>query len=206
MGPHLLQPWPVTAFDRHPALFAFARQELAGRPSPSLLSYGCSTGEEPLTLAHYIPSATITAIDINARSIAKARRRAVEAGLDRVTFQVGATAPVPCRQFDAIFCLSVLRHGELDAIIPADCEEILPFSSFARMVAALDGCLRDGGLLFIWGSNFDFRDLPLACRYELVSLPSVPPHPGPVYGPDNRLKHQEGLDCFVFRKKPATPG
>ena len=71
----LLQPWPVTAPDRHPALFALAAERLAGTAEPRILSFGCSTGEEPITLARYLPQARIDGLDINPRNVAEARRK-----------------------------------------------------------------------------------------------------------------------------------
>lgn len=197
----LLQPWPVTSYDRHPALFGFAQLALAEVPAPKILSYGCSTGEEPLTLTRYLPSARITAIDINPRSIAIARNRAAKAAAANVEFRLAENPPAGAEAFDAIFCLSVLRHGELDAMVPADCSAILPFASFERIVTAFDHSLRPGGLLIIWGSNFDFRDSAIADRYDPIKLAAAQRHPGPVYGADDRLKHERGLDCFVFRKR-----
>lgn len=200
-GESLLQPWPVTAPDRHPALFAFARDQLASLPRPEILSFGCSTGEEPLSLAQYLPRAAIDAIDINPRSLAIARRRARKAGVGNVRFALGAMPPDRAAAYDAIFCLSVLRHGELDAFLPDSCSEILPFASFARIIAAFDHCLRPGGLLFIWGSNFDFADTAAAASYVAIPVAGAAPHPGPIYGPDDRLRHQLGMNRFVFRKR-----
>lgn len=196
----LLQPFADTRLDRHPALFAFARNELAQVSKPRILSFGCSTGEEPLTLARYFPAATIDAIDINPRSIAQAQALIARFGAANVSIALAAKPPSPPACYDAIFCLSVLRHGELDAFQPQLCSAILPFSRFAETVAALDAILVPGGLLFIWGSNFRFADLQLADRYEFLTSHGQPPHPGAVYGADDRLIDQEGNADFVFRK------
>lgn len=196
----LLQPWPVTAPDRHPALFALAAERLAALPDQRVLSFGCSTGEEPLTLAHYLPQARIDGLDINPRNVAEARRKVAEVGLERVTIaEAGSPPPEPAR-YDAVFCLSVLRHGELDAFRPDTCTQILPFRRFAETVTALDRVLKAGGLLFLWGSNFRFADTDEAARYEVIPVPAMPAQDGPFYGPDDRLLPISHTRDFVFRK------
>jgi SAM-dependent methyltransferase len=195
----LLQPFPDTSLDRHPALFAFARDQLTEVSEPRILSFGCSTGEEPITLNHYIPDACIDALEINPRSLAIAKGKAQEASLSRINFQLGSTPPSDAR-YDAIFCLSVLRHGELDAIVPQSCSAILPFARFSETVAAFDRVLKPGGWLFIWGSNFRFELTPEACNYEPMIVPGTKGHIGAVYGPDDRLIDCNGNSRFAFRK------
>ncbi len=199
----LLQPFPDTSFDRHPVLFGFVRDALKGRDSVRILSFGCSTGEEPITLSRYLPAAHIDAFEINPRSLAIARERAVAEGCDRIDFHLTGDPPREGR-YDAIFCMSVLRHGELDALRPESCTDILPFARFAATLAAFDRVLAPGGYLLIWGSNYRFADSPLADRYTAIPVPGASPHPGPVYGPDDRLIDCNGNALFVFRKDRAA--
>jgi hypothetical protein len=201
-SPQLLQPFPDTMPDRHPALFTHARQELAGLAEPRLLSFGCSTGAEPLTLAHYIPAARIDAVEINPRSLAIARRQAEQAGCKAITFHQAGTPPQGV-DFDAVFCLSVLRHGELDATWPELCTDILPFRRFDETLQLFDQVLKTGGFLYIWGSNFRFADSTIAARYQPVRLADIAPHPGAIYGPDDRLISYNGNAEFAFRKTRA---
>ncbi len=197
----LLQPWPVTAPDRHPALFALAAERLAGLAEPRVLSFGCSTGEEPLTLARYLPQARIDGLDINPRNVAEARRKVAKAGLQRIAIAEAGTPPVEAERYDAVFCLSVLRHGELDAYRPDTCTQILPFRRFAETVSALDRVVKPGGLLFLWGCNFRFADTDEASRYEVIPVPPMPPQDGPFYGPDDRRLPISHARDFVFRKR-----
>lgn len=196
----LLQPFADTSVDRHPGLFAFARTALSDRASPRILSFGCSTGEEPLTLSHYFPDGNIDAIEINARSARQARALLSEHGVRNVEIYNLGKPPLPPAVYDAIFCLSVLRHGELEARRPQSCLSILPFTRFAETVAALDAVLVPGGLLFIWGSNFRFADLEMATRYDVLSDHKTLHHPGVVYGPNNLKLPQDGNSDFIFRK------
>lgn len=197
----LLQPWPVTAPDRHPALFALAAERLAEVPEPRVLSFGCSTGEEPLTLARYLPQARIDGLDINPRNVAEARRKVARAGLSRVTIAEAGSPPAGEELYDAVFCLSVLRHGELDAYQPDYCTEILPFRRFAETVAAFDRVLKPGGYLFLWGCNFRFADTAEAAGYDVVQVPAKRPQPGPFYGSDDGLLPVSHTRDFVFRKR-----
>lgn len=199
-GEFLLQPFPTTKTNRHPALFAFAKQQLAGKSNLRILSFGCSTGEEPLTLMHYFPDAIIDAIDINPRNIKIARRKAAKQGAYKINFLVGGHPPDAADHYDAIFCLSVLRHGQLDSDQPAKCSDIFPFSKFNAVVAALDLTIRTGGLLFIWGSNFQFSDCAVASRYRPINIPGMRPHGGVFYGPDDKLLERRKVQSFAFEK------
>jgi hypothetical protein len=114
-GARLLQPTTVTRMDRRPVLFSRVSEWLTGQDAPRLLSFGCSTGEKAVTLAHYLPGARIDAIDANPACIAKARRTADRLGLGQITF---ACADVPdavmAEGYDAVFCLIVKGHRDLD--------------------------------------------------------------------------------------------
>lgn len=202
-GTGLLQPATVTGMDRHPALFATLRTLLADRAQPRLLSFGCSTGEEAFTLARYVPHATIDAIDANPACIARARRTAQSSAqrdvADRIRFLCAATPDAGGGDYDAVLCLSVLRHGALDVERPARCTALMPFARFAQTIATLDAHVRTGGVLVLWGCHFRFRDTVTAAAYRAV--PSAkPPQPGPFYGPDDRLLPVERYADFVFFK------
>jgi SAM-dependent methyltransferase len=176
--------------------------ELAG---PRILSFGCSTGDEPLTLTRYCPRAMIDAIEINPRSLVIARDKAKAQGCTTIAFHLSGDPP-ETGAYDAIFCLSVLRHGELDAISPERCSEILPFARFDQTLVAFDRVLRTGGYLYLWGSNFRFADSRIAQRYSAIPVPGAPPHHGAIYGPDDRFMHSNGNAFFVFRKERGYPG
>lgn len=200
-GSALLQPAPVTWRDRHPEFFTLAQRKLANIAAPRILSYGCSTGEEVFTLARYIPHARIDGLDINPRSIGIAQR-AVEAGdVDRIHFACASAPPEDVAIYDAIFCLSVLRHGRLDHEQIEDCSHILPFSRFAEVIEALDRTLKPGGLLFLWGSNFRFADTETAKNYSHIPTPDKPAQPGLFYGPDNLRLAIKSTQEFLFEKR-----
>jgi SAM-dependent methyltransferase len=201
----LFQPVAETRMHRHPALFAFVATELAMRTQPSVLSYGCSTGDEAFTLAEYLPCARIDAIDINPRSVRRATRRASRRSESTIRFACAGTPPSIGVGYDAIFCLSVLRHARLDAERPPTCSAILPFERFADMIGAFDRVLRPDGLLVLWGTNFRFADTPAAERYRVLAVPGQRAERGAFYGSDNRLLDDDLNRQFVFRKLVETP-
>jgi SAM-dependent methyltransferase len=189
----LLQPSGETREDRHPALFAELQRRLGAEPAPRLLSFGCSTGAEAFTLLRYLPKARIDAIDLNPRAIAKAQALAKRRGVAAIRFACSGKPPAEGPVYDAILCLSVLRHGDLDAHRPASCNAVLPFARF-------DAAVRTGGLLAIWGSNFRFADASVAARYRAIDVPGTRQRSGAVYGPDDRLLEQQGQTQFLFEK------
>jgi SAM-dependent methyltransferase len=203
-GQLLMQPSPTTWQNRHPKLFEIARERLAGRSGARVLSYGCSTGEEAFTLADCLPLATIDAIDINPRSIAIARRNRANGKFASVQFICSGSPPQVESTYDAIFCLSVLRHGQLDAERPGSCAQFMPFSLFAETIEALDRSLKPDGLLFLWGCNFRFADTPNAKAFRAVEVPGNRPQTGAYYGPDNALLPIDAQADFVFEKLART--
>ena len=192
----LLQPSGETREDRHPALFAELQRRLGERSEPLLLSFGCSTGEEAFSLARYLPHAAIDAIDLNQRAIATAQ---VRAGQEQSAIRFVCTGEPPAT-YDAILCLSVLRHGDLDAERPESCAGILPFARFDAVVTMLDAALHPGGLLAVWGSNFRFTDAVVAGRYRALEVPGMRQRSGAVYGPDDCLLAEPGQTQFLFEK------
>lgn len=198
----LLQPYSTTAWHRHPPLFAAIKDALEGIPEPRLLSYGCSTGDEAFSLKEIIPKSHITAIDINPRSIGIARRTASKLGVEGIEFTCAAYPPEGSKvvSFDAIFCLSVLRHARLEAECPDSCTAILPFAQVQSLLHRLDNLLRPGGFLVLWGSNFRFRDTRLADRYTWIPVTGSKPHRGPFYGEDDRRLDTKVTSEFVFQK------
>jgi SAM-dependent methyltransferase len=197
----LLQPAGQTCEDRHPCLFAEMARQLAGVPEPRLLSFGCSSGEEAFTLLRYLPAARIDAIDLNARAIAAAQDRAARESCDRIVFARTGTPPATAPVYDAILCLSVLRHGDLDASRPATCTALLPFARYAAVLARLDAVLKPGGLLAMWASNFRFVDARIALDYTPQEVPGMQAEIGAFYGPDDRLLADDSNDRFLFRKR-----
>ena len=135
-----------TALDRYPEIFAAAAA--AAPDAQRILSFGCSTGEECVTLARYFPNAQIVGTDINPVNLLKARKHRSERigfvyASDRILTGFGG--------FDAVFCMTVLRTWKRKRIA-----EFYPFDRFAERALFLESlCPAE------WSSGDLSRDLSL---------------------------------------------
>lgn len=194
----LLQPYGTTSDNRYPQLFDALAERLAHLPSPRILSFGCSTGEEVRALRARIPTARITGIDLNPRSLAIARKKD---GNPLSHYRL-AGAPLPDDRFDAVLAMAVFRHGKLEAGQPDDCSAVMPFVQFAEGIAFLDACLAPGGWLALYNSHFRFADTPTAAKYACDPLRMTDHRPRELlYGPDNRRLVGLTDDNVLFRKQ-----
>lgn len=202
-NPATFQPFPTTAEDRYPALFDALAERLAPLESACVLSFGCSDGAEVRSLRRWLPGAEIVGIDVNARSIALARRHLDQCPDPRIRFEhAGDTSDFPDGAFDAILAMAVFRHGVLEAERPDSCAQVLPFARFAQGLAGLDRCLRPGGWMAVWNAHFRFADTPLAPGYEAQALPWSRSAPMELlYGPDDRRIVGEPYAQVLFRKR-----
>lgn len=192
----------VTARDRYPLLFRAARRcaDAAGLEQPRILSFGCSSGEECLSLRRVFPDARIVGTDVSPRILARARRACAGDRAIRIVRSrddaIAALAP-----FDAVFALSVLcRHKETRT--RQDCSRVYPFERFDSAVRRLAGWLAPGGLLVIYNANFRFRDSSVARDFEDVT-PAVVRESGSVAKFDRggrRLGDPRDRGC-IFRKR-----
>lgn len=196
----LLQPEAATGAGRYPEIIAYLGRELAGLERPRVLSWGCSTGAELLALRKALPHAEITGVDINARSLAKARR--VVSG-DRAIglIRSGDPADLAGETFDAILCLAVLRHARLEEERPLSCAAILPFAQVERFTESLTSLLRPGGLLALWNVHFRLADMASAsCFPAVLELERGRTANQPLYGPDDRRLDDAVCTAAVCRR------
>jgi SAM-dependent methyltransferase len=201
------QPDNNTREDRYPELFGYVRSLFPGDRPLSMLSFGCSTGEEVFALRRRFPEARVRGLDINPANIRICRRRQRDRGDSEVSFALArSTAAEPASTYDAIFCMAVLRDGRLREREIDDCRRFIRFEDFEAVVADFHRCLRPGGVLVLGHSNFQLRDTRIADQFEaLLSRPPPLPSRAPIYGPDNRLRRGQTNPDIVFRKQGA-PG
>jgi len=161
----------LTWSDRYPGIFAACRAHLGDGPALRILSFGCSTGEEVLTLRRYFPSATIVGAEINERSLAACRRLPAD---DRIVFIRSDRAAVRVHgPYDAVFCMAVLQrtpHG-IEERGTTNLRWIYPFEKFDAQVRELDGQVRRGGLLVVHNTQYVFADSSVADRYAPLDAP-----------------------------------
>ncbi|MGZ3272881.1 MAG: class I SAM-dependent methyltransferase [Caulobacteraceae bacterium] len=206
-APERFQPYPHTLPDRYPWLFDFAAATLHDVASPRLLSFGCSRGDEVLSLRRRFPEAAIKGIDFDPANIAAcvARSHALDDG--RLSFEAASnTRGEPSARYDAIFCLAVLCHGDLTVARARRSEPLLRFSDFERTVADLARCVKPGGLLFLHTTNFRFCDTASADGFDVV-LEARPDQMAPdvLFDREGRLMPGERYYPVGFRKRIA-PG
>jgi SAM-dependent methyltransferase len=179
--------------------------QLAAGRDVRLLSFGCSTGEEVFSLRHYFPQAVIKGIDVNRLNIATCRSRLRRARDNGISFETAASpAGEPAAFYDAIFCMAVLRHGQLALPGITRCDHLIRFEDFAAAVQDFSRCLKPGGLLVIRHSNFRLADAPAGAGFETILQVEIPkPERLPLFGSDNRLLRDASYPDTVFRKTAA---
>ncbi len=157
-----------TLMDRYPLIFSACRDYLGDNRKLKILSYGCSTGEEVLTLRKYFPNAFILGAEINPAALAKCRE--IEAD-DRLTFIHSSTKAIEQHgPFDAIFCMAVLQrtpHKVINENI-TNLKNIYPFSKFETQVGKLDRCLNKSGIMVIHHTQYMLTDTSIGSHYELL--------------------------------------
>ena len=188
---NLFQPHNDTQLDRYPEVFVNLRRWIGDSGDVRLLSFGCSTGEEVLSLRHYFPSAYVKGIDISRGNIADCNRRKRRLGDERLEFQRASTSqPEVSGRYDAILCMAVFRHGDLGVDHPESCSHRITFEAFEATITDLARCLKPGRYLVIEHSNFRFSDTAVAAQFQCVwRRPCTPEdrQQTPLFGPDNRL-------------------
>jgi cyclopropane fatty-acyl-phospholipid synthase-like methyltransferase len=186
-----------------------------------ILSYGCSSGEECLTLAELFPDAKIYGTDANPEMTDAAAMRC--AGNSRITIIPYKKFWKEKGQFDMICCMSVLFEipylfmpkTEWDAKmkIPAERGPALdffaeklsgkfPFEEFEHMVSGLDRRLKAGGLMVLQNANYRLPQTAFGANYWPVTFPGANLETMPKLSRDYRVIDQKDFTEIVFRKKP----
>lgn len=161
-----------TSLDRYPAIFAAAAAAIPD--ARRVLSFGCSTGEECVSLANYFPSALVVGADVNLFSLAKAMKHRS----DRIRFVYASDRILrKFGEFDAVFCMSVLRTPKADRVADS-----YPFAVFEERVLFLESLVRPGGLLAV--HNGTYRLVDTAHRGKYMKIPAAPVIYNTVYLPD----------------------
>lgn len=186
-GRRLHQTTVVTSMDRYPGIFGACQEYFGVRDDLEILSYGCATGEEVITLREYFPSARIVGTEINPRCLAICRARQVD---DRIAF-IDSDADMIRREgpFDAIFCMAVLQRTPhaVEAQGVKSLAQTYPFEKFDAQVSAFDGWLRPGGLLIMHNTQYVFSDASVASRYAPLAQQPEPVRSGPRFDRNSTL-------------------
>ena len=159
------QTGPYTWLNRYPVLF-----DLATELKPDarrILSFGCSTGEELISLRSRFPAAEIVGAEINPRSRAAAKRRlAADARTTVIPPEsIGGS-------FDLVFALSVLQrdpHGLKNEMPAKHLAARYPFARFDAGVRSLVACLRPGGFLVVTNTLYRVEDSSAAVELKPIA-------------------------------------
>ncbi|URW75164.1 hypothetical protein M9980_11490 [Sphingomonas donggukensis] len=193
----------LTRIDRYPRLFAAARDLLADRPRPTLLSYGCSSGEEVVSLRGYFPDADIVGAELNCAMLAACARWPHD---PRTRFLASDDAGVAAAgPYDAIFCMAVLQrrpHG-VENEGRETIADFYPFALFDRQVAELAALLKTGGLLIVEHAQYLVTDASAAPLLEPVGDRGVWPAKGPRFDRDGRRIVPQPTIARLYRRRAA---
>lgn len=139
-----------------------------GFPRPArILSYGCSTGEELISLRALFPTARIVGCDIDAAALARARSSTE--GLDIQIFRsswrrIRQFGPFDLIVANAVFC----RHPESAGV--DDLSTLYEFEDFDDSISEMGDVLRPGGLLMLSDTNYLVADTTLASELVPASI------------------------------------
>ncbi|HLP10788.1 MAG TPA: class I SAM-dependent methyltransferase [Flavobacteriales bacterium] len=191
-----------TSYNRYPEIFKATKDYFTekGKNEITLLSYGCSTGEECFSLREYFPQAKIVGLDIDLKNIETANSRNSDPNttfLESHAKNLRKSGP-----FDLIFCMSVFCRWP-DSQNVDDITGLYPFSKFEEGLAELDSNLSVGGLLVLYNTSFLFRESKLYAGYEVLKSPTIT-ESGFVhkFGKNNiKLMNQLYDECIFIKKQ-----
>lgn len=184
--------------DRYPLLFEECKKRLAGLPAPSILSFGCATGEEVFSLAKYLPQARIIGVDINRWCL---KQSASKSSSNRQRFIHPMSQEfAELTGLDAIFCMAVFQRTEHRTESARPTDTGFTFERFDSEVSLLDKKLKPCGLFFLDECDFSFEQTAAAAHYEPLEFEGNRVlRQRPLFGRDNRpiTSEYSSVRCFI---------
>lgn len=158
----------LTWYNRYPEVFQTCKAyfDEKGNRDIKILSYGCCTGEEVMSLREYFPEALIVGAEINRRSLEICRERKLDGKVKFV--ESSYKNIVEHGPYDAVFCMAVLQrlpHQVTEKKI-SSLKKMYPFDKFEKQVAELDEYVANDGLLIIHNTQYDLRDTRFSKYYK----------------------------------------
>jgi len=133
----------------------FAEEKTLSGKNAAILIAGCGTGQEALTLAHLLPDAEVTALDLSRNSLAYAAQKAQQFNIRNVRFLHGDLLNVGAlgSSFDFVASSGVLHHmadpmqgwrAITDVLKPGGLMRIALYSEIARRhIAEMQQIIKD---------------------------------------------------------------
>lgn len=157
-----------TAPNRYPLEFKAIQRIAKSAPRKlKILSFGCSIGDEVLSLAAHFPGAELYGCDINTEvlKIASERCNGLATIFNSTPFELIARGP-----FDVITCMSVLCLHGTNA---ENFENEFPFSKFQDILLQLGQVASSDSILLISNTSYFVDQSGLKNEFLAVHAPSI---------------------------------
>jgi len=175
----MIQTSAATSMNRYPQLFHIATRELVDIAKPQILSFGCSTGEEVLSIKKHIPNAEITGVDINHRSLGAARKK--DKSKQHKFYHYNSKEWQKKNHYDCIMALAVFQRSEHREKDRTESLSAFQFQQFSDHVSLLDQLLKKDGILILDNLDYSFQDLKLSKKYTVSSFDTLVDKLRPAY-------------------------
>ncbi len=155
---NLINSAQATALNRYHREYLFllnCSKKIFNNEKLNILVFGCSFGEEPITLSHYFPEAQIDACDVeNTPAFDYVKKRFKNSKRISV-LPSNSELFMKIQRYDIIIANSVLCINTKD-------EGVLvtkfPFSKFEDLLTNLSGLLKEGGIMMMINSSYSPTD------------------------------------------------
>ncbi len=194
---NIFQKASTTEYNRHPDIFDFLKLKYK-KESIKILSFGCSSGEECISLNKYLPNASILGVDINKKSLEKAKK--INNNKNIIYKYCEPKDICNLGEFDVVIAISVLcKHPEAEYL--NDLSKIYPFKRYEDMIHKLDSVVKKDGLLIIRSSNYIFSDTKISNNYQIIENNNArKPKPFPKFNSKGFKKTDYLENKEIFKK------
>lgn len=155
----------ATSYDRYPTIFKYLSNVFEEKAD--ILSYGCSSGEEVLTLNDlYFKNSNIFGFDVDTTILNKAKNVVSKSKYNNT---IRILNHIKDLKFDIIFAMSIFCKWPQtkDAI---DCNDYYKFSYFDSELLKIDQLVKVGGYLVLYNTNYLFSDSSIYENYRPVEF------------------------------------
>lgn len=193
----------MTWENRYPDIFLACQNFFSGikKEDIKILSYGCCTGEEVITLRRYFPKAVIVGAELNKNSLKICRKRDCDSNIHFIY-----STPKSIQKYgpyDAVFCMAVLER--LPMVVKekniTDLKKMYPFDKFEKQIHEIDTYVKEEGLLIAHFTHYDLMDTDIKDRYSALGVHGFT---GTVFGKDSKIKKKEGFQQSIFIKQKSN--